>query len=480
MSLRQTGRMQEGRPAPHDTPRISFGRQIAETLKQAWPVLVTSWASLAFGVMDTAMSGHAGAIDLQVMGLSIAIYLTVYIGLMGIIHALIPIIAQLFGAGRLAEAGRAWGQGVWLALGLSAVGCGVMLFPGLWLSLSGDLDPRVVDGVTWYMRALVLALPAALVFRTIYALGAAVSRPKPVMLVNLAVVLVKLLLNWIFIFGKFGLPAMGAAGAGLSTAVVSWLSLAAGLCIIFRSPFYRRLSPMLGRPRLRDQKELLRLGLPMGASYLVEICAFSIMALLAAREGTLVSGGHQIMANLAALCYMMPMSIGIAAAALTAQAVGAGHGQHARMAGLAGLALALSGAVLTILVLIIGKPWILQLYTSDPEVAVVAATLLQLIPLFHLCDALQCINSYLLRAYKVAVVPMLLQIVALLGFGLAGGWLLGYGPGAGALRPALEWFMPNAPTGIASMWLMASAGLALSAMLLNLWYWRVVRLHSAG
>src|SRR5690606_33323132 len=191
--------------------------------------------------------------------------------------------------------------------------------------------------------------------------GAAVSRPKPVMLINLAAVAVKFLLNWIFIFGKLGVPAMGAAGAGLSTAAVSWLSLAAGLIFIFRSPFFRRLAPTLGRPKLRDQKELLKLGLPMGASYLVEICAFSIMSFLAAREGTLVSGGHQIMANLAAFCYMMPMSIGIAAAALTAQAIGSGNMQHARIAGRAGLTLALSGALLTILIMISGKSWILRL-----------------------------------------------------------------------------------------------------------------------
>ena len=424
------------------------------------------------------MSGHASALDLQVMSLSIAIYLIVFVSLMGVIHALIPIIAQLYGAGRLTEAGRAWGQGVWLALGLSIVGCAMMLFPKMWLALSGDLSPEVIKGVTWYMRALILALPAALVFRSIYAMGAAVSRPKPVMAINLAAVLVKLLLNWIFIFGKFGLPAMGAAGAGLSTAAVSWLSLAAGLLVIYRSPFYRRLAPQLGRPNLHDQKELLRLGLPMGASYLVEICAFSIMAFLAAREGTLVSGGHQIMANLAAFCYMMPMSIGIAASALTAQAIGANNKQHAHIAGLAGLTLAFSGAVLTILIITTGQSWILKLYTDDPEVALVAAALLQLLPLFHLCDALQCINSYLLRAYKVAVVPMLLQIIALLVFGLAGGWWLGYGPGSGILIDTLEAIIPGTPPGITSMWLMASAGLGLSAILLNIWYWRVVRQYS--
>src|SRR5690606_23688052 len=109
--------------------------------------------------------------DLQVMALAISIYLTVFIGLMGVVHALIPIIAQHFGGQRYADVGHAWGQGVWLALGLSLIGAAAMLFPNTWLSLSGEVEPAVRDGVTWYLRALILALPATLVFRTIYALG---------------------------------------------------------------------------------------------------------------------------------------------------------------------------------------------------------------------------------------------------------------------------------------------------------------------
>src|SRR3546814_10069590 len=91
-----------------------------------------------------------------------------------------------------------------------------MLLPGMWLSLSGGGEPVVRDGITWYLRALVLALPATLVFRTIYALGTAVSRPKTVMVINLLSVGFKFFFNWILIFGKFGMPALGAVGAGLS------------------------------------------------------------------------------------------------------------------------------------------------------------------------------------------------------------------------------------------------------------------------
>lgn len=440
-------------------------------------MLVSSWASIAFGVIDTAMAGHASAGDLQAMALAVSIYITVFVGLMGAVHALIPIIAQHYGAERHHDVGRAWGQGVWMALGLSLVGAVTMLFPDVWLSLSGEVDPAVRTGITWYLRALILALPASLVFRTIYALGTAVSRPKVVMAINLVSIAFKALFNWLFIFGKLGLPALGAAGAGLSTAIVSWMTLGAGLWIIYHDGYYSRFKLHVTWPRWADQRELLRLGLPMGGSYLVEVCAFTFMALLVAREGMFVTGGHQIMSNLAALCYMMPMAIGIASSSLTAQAIGAEDPARAQKTALAGLTVALTGAIITAIALVVGRPVILAVYTDDAKVALVAAALLQLLPLFHLCDAMQCINSYLLRAYKVAVVPLLLQVIALTGIGLLGGWWLGFGPAAGALQPVIDRIMPGAPTGAGTMWLMALTGLSLSALLLHAWYWHVVRAH---
>src|SRR5690606_25370570 len=139
-----------------------FGSYIKEILRQAWPVLISSWASIAFGVIDTAMAGHVSAADLQAMALAASIYITIFVGLMGVVHALIPIIAQHFGGQRYIEVGRAGGQGVWLALGLSVIGAATMLFPDVWLAISGDVDPAVRSNVTWYLRALILALPASL------------------------------------------------------------------------------------------------------------------------------------------------------------------------------------------------------------------------------------------------------------------------------------------------------------------------------
>ncbi len=455
-------------------PSATFAQTLGRITRHAWPVLISQWAGISFGVLDTAMTGHASPTALAAMALAASIYITIFVGLMGVVHALIPIIGQHFGARRLEAVGAAWGQGVWLALGLSVVGASLMAMPDVWLSFSGDIAPDVRASIANYLYALILALPAALVFRTIYSLGTAVSRPKMVMMIGLGSVAVKATLNYALIYGNWGFPELGAAGAGLSTAMVYWLSVIAGLLVMWRDPFYRQFRLHVGKPDWTILKELLRLGIPMGGSYLVEVCAFTFMALLVAREGTFVSGGHQIMSNLAALCYMMPMAIGVATASLTAQAIGAQDPALAKRIALAGMVLGVAGALMTSVILLGGQSHIIAAYTNDASVAAVAATLLPMIPLFHLFDSMQCINSYVLRAYKIAVAPLVIQVLALTLIGLVGGWWLGFGPGHELFADTLQWILPGAPQGAGTMWLMAMLGLALSAALLHGWFWRVV------
>jgi len=461
--------------APGVTGPATFRRTARLILQQGWPVLVGQWAGMAFGVLDTAMTGHASPTALAAMALAVSIYITVFVGLMGVLHALIPIIAQHFGAGRLDRIGHTWGQGVWLALGLSALGATAMMFPDVWLSMSGDVSPEVREQVSGYLMMLAIALPAGLVFRTVYALNTAVSRPKVVMMINLLGVGLKFIFNWIFIYGNLGAPDMGAVGAGLSTALVYWISLGISAVILVRDPFYRRFSMRIGRPDWKALGELLHLGVPMGASYLIEVTSFTFMALLVAREGVFATGGHQIMSNLAAVCFMMPMALGVATGALTAQAIGAGDYPRARRIGATGLRLAMTGAVLTVLVMLVGRQAIVGAYTNDPKVAMVALGLLNLLTLFHLADALQCMTAYLLRAYKVAVIPMCIQAGALWGIGLTGGWYLAFGPGAGSLAGIVDRFMPGATPGAGSMWLMAAFSMLISGSLLQVWYQRIVR-----
>lgn len=430
---------------------------------QAWPVLIGQWASVAFGVADTIMVGHASRQDLAAVALGASIYASVFVGLMGVVLALTPIIAQHFGGQRDEAIGTTYMQGLWLCLWLTVVGDLAMGFPGPWLVMS-KVDHDVTVRVGDYLHALMFALPAALVFRTVYALNVAVSRPKVTMAINLIGLAVKVPLNYVLIYGKFGLPALGAAGCGYATAIVMWLSCGIALLALSRDPFYRRFVIAFDWPRWVRQRELLRLGIPTGLSYIVEVTSFTFMTLLVAGLGTTVVGGHQIVANLAALCYMLPLSMSVATSALVGQSIGSLDAGGAKRITRAGLRVVAVVALVTSSVLWFGRRTIVGFYSDDESVRAVALSLIGLVAIFHCFDAVQGICGFILRAYKRAVAPMLVYTISLWGIGLVGGWWIAFHP-----------VIAGAPLGARGLWGAATVSLGLAAGVLLTWMIHVSR-----
>ena len=420
---------------------------------QARPILIGQFAGMAFAVVDTVLSGHASAVDLATMGLGLSVYSTVFVGLMGATSALNPIVAQHFGGGRLAAIGVTYGQGLWMALFLSALGMLPLLLGSLWLPwLHAPID--VEAQVARYLRVLALALPGALMFRAIYAVNTAVSRPHVVMTLQLAGLALKVCLSYLLILGGLGLSGMGAVGGAVASTVVFWALFLMGFAYMRRSPFYRRFGIQWTWPRWPMLREILQLGIPMSLSYTLEATSFTAITLLGAQLGTTVMGGHQVVANLAALCFMLPLSLSVATATLTAQAIGAADPRRARETALIGLRIGALVAAATVLTVWTLRGGIVGLYSRDPAVAAMALTLIPYLAAFHFFDALQTVASFVLRAYKLAIAPTVIHAVALWGVGVAGGYLIAFG---GLWGP---------PWGIAGMWLMQSIALGLAALLL--------------
>ena len=427
---------------------MKIARQI---LALAWPVLIGQWAALAYGLLDTMMTGHASPVELAAVALGNSIYVSSYIGLMGVLMALNPVIAHHYGAGRHASIGTVWVQGTWLALFLTVVGEVTLAFPDVWLVMS-EVEPAVRAAVGGYLQAIACALPAALIFRVMYAFNNAVSRPKLIMLINLGGLLLKLPLNYLLIYGKFGLPELGAAGCGIATAIVMWVSCALGWWATRRDPFYARFTIRFDWPRWTVQKELLRLGVPIGLTNAVEVTSFTFMALLAARLGTEVTGGHQITSNLAALCFMPPLALAVATSTLVAQALGAKDPVQARRCALTGLRLGLIEGLTLSTLIWFGREHIVRWYTSDPTVAGVALTLLPLLAIFHIFDSQQVLAGFSLRSYKRTLAPLLIYSLALWGLGLVGGYWIAFHPVLG-----------DTPLGARGLWGAASVALGIAA-----------------
>ena len=452
--------------------RASAGR----ILPLAWPVIVGQLAVLGFSTIDTLLLARHDALDLAALALGASAYVTVFVGLMGVLLAVSPIVGRLHGAGRHEDAGAQLQQGAWLALMLAVLGGALLAFPEPFFRVS-QASPTVEAKVRAYLHALAFALPAALMFTVYRAFNTAVSRPKAVMALQLGGLALKVPLSMLLVggaaLGPWQVPAMGLTGCGIATAVVMWCQLLGGLTLLRRDPFYARFGLWrhgLDAPRREAIAALLKLGVPIGLSTLIEVSGFTFMAFFIARLGPVQLAGHQIAANLVAMLFMLPLGLANATSTLVAQRIGAADLRDAGRIGWHGLQLAgLVAATIGLAVFALRRQ-VLGLYTPDPVIVAAALPLVAWVALFHLGDALQCLASFVLRAWHVATLPVAIYALALWGVGLGGGYVLAFGGLA----------LPAALSHAAGFWAASTASLAVAAaalVALLAWVLRQKRQH---
>ncbi|AZG14096.1 MATE family efflux transporter [Cupriavidus pauculus] len=442
-------------------------QDIRRIVHLAAPVLVGQLAVIAFGVIDTIMAGRASAADLAAVGLGGSIYVTVYISLMGVLQALAPIAGQLYGAGRSAEIGAEVRQAAWLGLALAVPGMLLLLFPGPVLAFA-KAPPELVDKASRYLHIVALGLPAALAFRIYMALNNALSRPIMVTVLQIAGLALKVPLNAWFIHGGLGVAAMGGPGCALASTLITWVWCLSGLAILRFGGAYRPLSIFTHWewPRWDRIEPLLRLGVPMGLTYLIEITSFTLMSIFITRMGTETLAGHQIIANLSAVAYMMPLSLSIATSTLVAQSIGARDMAAARRIGWRGIRFGAGLALLIGTLLWCLREPLLQAYAKDSAVVAKALPLMLFVAFYQAFDAIQVMSAFILRAYKIALIPTLIYAVSLWGVGLGGGYVLGFG---------LIDTLPAFTRGASGFWLANSVSLAIAGTLLVRYFRKVSR-----
>lgn len=460
-------------PSARDARTARWADSLRRIVPLAWPVFIGQVSVLAFATIDTLLVARAGANDLAALAVGSAAYITVFIGFMGVLMALAPIVGQLHGAGRDSEAGHEVHQALWIAFALALLGSTLLIFPAPFLALA-QASPEVGEKVRGYLLALAFSLPASLLFTVYRAFNTAVSRPKAVMVLQLGGLALKVPLSTALVFGvpSLGLPALGVTGCGIATALAMWAQALAAFMLVRRDPYYQRFALTgrgLHRPERARMLAMLRLGVPMGAAILVEVTGFAFMAIFIARLGTTPVAGHQIVVNMVSLLFMMPLALANATGTLVAQRIGAGDHADARRLGWHGLALGCAiAAVMGAAVYLLRAP-VLGLYSQDAAVLAAALPLVAWLAVFHVADAAQTIAAFVLRAYKIATVPVLIYVAALWGVGLGGGYQLAFNV-SGQVPAALQ--------GAPGYWVAATAGLVVAGVALSafmLWMMRQQR-----
>ena len=439
--------------------RLSRLREdIPALLKLAGPLLVGQLAVITFGVLDTAMTARYSADDLAALAMASAIFISVYVGLTGVVSALAPIAGQLFGAKRYDEIGEEVRQAIWLAILLSLFGALVLWNADLILDIS-QVSPEIHAKASLYMHILVLGLPASMAMRVLIALHNAVSRPTIITIVQLIGLAAKFPLNYLFIYGAFGIEGMGGPGCAVATVIINWLWLLITLWIVIAGRFYKpfALFTRFSKPDLHRIGVMLRLGMPIGFSYLIEVTSFTFMSLFIARLGTEALAGHQIVANIGTVIYMVPLSLSIATMTLVSQSIGANQQSKAEQIGWSSVFFTTTACAVIGLTAWFFRTELLNLYDPPEEVKQFAVPLFLFIAFYQIFDALQVSAAFILRAYRIAFWPMLIYALSLWGVGLGGGYLLGFN---------ITGNVPLALQGASGFWAANSLSLGVAAVFL--------------
>jgi multidrug resistance protein, MATE family len=395
--------------------------------RHASTVLVGQLAVMAFGVADTVIAGRFSDAALAALSVGSAIYISVYVSLIGIIQALLPIWAEMRGARRYADLGRSLRQSLYLCVLVSATGITALLFPQALLDWAAVPQAMQAE-VQHYLAILAVAFVPALLFRLYSTLNQALGMPLLVTWLQVGALFVKVPLSIWFVAGGGGLAPMGLAGCAWATLVVNFLLLTVAFGMLRRRSLYGRyqLWSALEKPDMGQLRTFLRLGLPGGLAYLVEVTSFTLMALFIARLGIVASASHQIAASAAAVLYMVPLSLSIACSARVSFWIGAGHPEQARRMVLLTFRLAMGSALFLAMLLVAANSSLPALYSGNAAVVGAASSLLLWVAAYHVADSLQAVSIFLLRCYRITLAPLVVYGVLLWGIGLSGGYALAY------------------------------------------------------
>lgn len=430
----------------------------------AWPIAVGQLASTGTAFIDTVMAGHVSAGDLAAVSVGSSIWVTLVVTMLGYLLATSPMVAHKVGADDTALIPTLTQQAMVQALILAALAWGLTFLIAPIFPMLG-LEPVIARKAGDFLKAVSFGLPAFACYRVLYSYSAALKQTRPMMVISVFCLLLNIPANWILIYGHFGFTALGGVGCGWATAFCVWVNFILLSTWILHNEKYRHTHPFRKWQGWHSamQKQLFKLGLPIGMMFLVEVSTFSFIALIIARLGTTSVAAHQIALNFCSLTFMVPMAIGTALTVRVGHAVGAQNYAQARAIGQNGIRLGLFIAVASGGLMIFGSVWVARWYTQDNAVLALAGQLIVLAGFFQFSDITQVVSAGVLRGYKITRMPMMIHLTAFWVIGMPVGYLLTFGT---AQFPGL---------GVRGYWIALIIALTLTALALQYLFIRASR-----
>src|ERR1700692_488238 len=437
--------------------------ELTETLKLAVPIALTQLGQIAMMTTDLAFIGRLGDAAVAAAPLAHTVFFVTFTFGMGLVSAVAPLAAQAFGARNPRLVRRSLRVGLWGALVMSLPMMVLPLF-GERILLTLGQAPAIAHLAQRYLFGLAWGITPALWFLAIRGFMGAVNRPEPGLWITLAAIPANAVLVYLLIHGEFGLPRLELFGAGLATTTINSGMFLAGLWFVTeRRPF--RKYHVLGRIWRIDwmlMRQLIVIGAPISLSFLLEYGLFAAAALLMGLISTTALAAHQIALQIAAILFMVPFGVGMAATVRVGHAVGRGDAPAVKRAGSVATSLGIIFMSAMTLVVILGGFAIARFFfgqavESAGGVIELAATLLMVGATFFVADGIQTVAAGALRGMNDTRIPLLFAVISY--------WLIGF-PAAYGLAFRME-------LGAVGVWIGLSCGTAVYALLLILRFRRL-------
>ena len=393
-----------------------------------FPILITQLAIMGMSVVDTMMSGQAGAVNLAGVAIGSSLWIPILTATSALIGASTPIIAQHLGAVRDNDIAPSVRHGTYVAIGFAfIIIIAGFLFADSLISML-DLTPSVHKIAVGYLGALAIGIIPLFINISIRSFVDTMGLTQLTMKLFLIALPINAFFNYCLIFGNFGFPKLGGIGAGWATTLTEFVLLAIFIFTINNVAILKKYKVFSTLGHLEKKKilEQLRIGIPSGIATFFETSVFSWIAFAIAKFGTTSIAASQAALNVGGLFYMIPLSMSFALVIIVGYEVGANNHKEARRYSNLGVVITVVLVIIALILIIFNNNFIASLYSTNPKIISMASTLIILVTFYQPLDALSVPIQGALRGYKDVKFPFYSSLCSYWLICLPAGYLLDY------------------------------------------------------
>ncbi len=418
-----------------------------------FPIVLGQLAQMSMNFVDTVVAGKAGTAQMAGVSIGGSLWTPLLVCGQGLLIPIGPLVAQGIGAGKNVSLNRFWRQGVWIALASAIFFMLIFTLASHLFLQTTKIEKEMAIVASNYLYYIKWGMPAFLLFFVCRFFIEAKSYTRPAMMAGFIGLFANIPLNYIFVFGYFGMPKLGGAGCGLATAIVCWIMLSVMLYNIHKnSP--RTLK--IDKPKMIVIKRISKLGFPIAIALLLEVSSFTLISLLISPLGKTTVSGHQVAMTTSSLIFMLPLSLGTATSILVGKSLGAGNLNHAKEIRQTSVIISMHIAIICLTALILFREQIANIYSNDPLVITLASSIMVYTALYQIPDNIQMSVLSALRGYNDTKAIFVISFISYWITSVPIGYILCYTD------------LIIQPIGVYGFWIGLILGLSCSCLLVNI------------